>query len=233
MDTVSSVSQKRGLKNRFEKQGFINKEKATVIDLPFDIESVKGFLDPEEGEALYRYTLDVSRKAPCFEIGAYCGKSTVYMGTACRETGGVLYSLDHHRGSEEHQPGEEYHDEELFDLESGVFDSFREFRRTLKRADLEKNVIPIVAPSMTAAQGWATSLSMVFVDGGHSYESALGDYRSWSGHIIQGGVLAIHDIFPNPAEGGQAPYEIWKKALASTLFEDVEIVKSLGILRRV
>lgn len=203
-----------------------------MIDLPIDIESVKGFLDPEEGGVLYRYAREASLKAPCFEIGAYCGKSTVYLGVACCESGGVLYSLDHHRGSEEHQPGEAYHDEELMDPDSGVFDSFREFRRTLKRAQLEETVIPIVAPSEIAARGWATPLSMVFIDGGHSYESALGDYRSWAGHLIQGGVLAIHDIFPNPEEGGQAPYEIWKKGLASAFFEEVEIAGTLGILRR-
>ena len=204
-----------------------------MINLPVDIESVKGFLDPDEGEILYKYAAISASQAPCFEIGAYCGKSTVYMGSGCRQADGVLYSLDHHRGSEEHQPGEEYHDVDLMDAESGHFDSFREFRRTLKRAALEETVIPIVTTSIIAARGWVTPLSMVFIDGGHSLESALGDYRFWSRHIIQGGFLAIHDIFPDPAEGGQAPYEVWKKALASALFEEVEIVKTLGVLRRI
>lgn len=205
----------------------------TMINLPVDIESVKGFLDPDEGEALYEYAIMAASKAPCFEIGAYCGKSTVYMGSGCRQVNGVLYSLDHHRGSEEHQPGEEYHDMDLMDAESGQFDSFREFRRTLKRADLEETVIPIVASSTVAARGWATPLSMVFIDGGHSFESAFGDYQLWSKHIIQGGFLVIHDLFPDPAKGGQAPFEVWKKALASALFEEVTIVKTLGVLQRI
>ncbi len=204
-----------------------------MINLPVDIESVKGFLDPDEGEILYEYSAMAAPKAPCFEIGAYCGKSTVYMGSGCRQVNGVLYSLDHHRGSEEHQPGEEYHDIDLMDSESGQFDSFREFRHTLKRADLEETVIPIVAASTVAARGWATPLSMVFIDGGHSFESAFGDFQLWSKHIIQGGFLAIHDLFPDPAEGGQAPFEVWKKALATALFEEVTIVKTLGILRRI
>ncbi len=204
-----------------------------MINLPVDIESVKGFLDPDEGEILYEYAAMAAPKAPCFEIGAYCGKSTIYMGSGCRQVNGVLYSLDHHRGSEEHQPGEEYHDIDLMDTESGQFDSFREFRHTLKRADLEETVIPIVAASTVAARGWATPLSMVFIDGGHSFESAFGDYQLWSKHIIRGGFLAIHDLFPDPAEGGQAPFEVWKKALASALFEEVTIVKTLGILRRI
>ncbi|MFH2133520.1 MAG: class I SAM-dependent methyltransferase [bacterium] len=205
----------------------------TVIKLPLDIERVKGFLDSEEGEALYKYAAMGAGKAPCFEIGAYCGKSTVYLGSGCRQAAGVLYSLDHHRGSEEHQPGEEYHDGDLMDVQTGNFDSFREFRLTLERAGLEDIVIPIVTSSAIAARGWVTPLSMVFIDGGHSFESALGDYRYWAGHIIPGGILAIHDIFPDPAKGGQAPYEVWKTALASALFEEVEIVKTLGILRRI
>jgi len=204
-----------------------------MLKLPIDIESVKGFLDPGEGEILYKYAVMAAHKAPCFEIGAYCGKSTVYLGSGCRQVGGQLYSLDHHRGSEEHQPGEAYHDADLLDAKTGIFDSFREFRCTLKRADLEETVIPIVTSSTVAARGWATPLAMVFIDGGHSHASALEDYRSWAGHIIQGGFLAIHDLFPDPKEGGQAPYEIWKKALSSALFEEVEIVKTLGILRRI
>ncbi|MBU2644752.1 class I SAM-dependent methyltransferase, partial [bacterium] len=146
---------------------------------------------------------------------------------------GVLYSLDHHRGSEEHQPGEAYHDGDLMDVQTGNFDSFREFRLTLERAGLEDIVIPIVTSSAIAARGWVTPLSMVFIDGGHSLESALGDYRCWAGHIIPRGILAIHDIFPDPAKGGQAPYEVWKTALASALFEEVEIIRTLGILRRI
>ncbi|MCP4749322.1 MAG: class I SAM-dependent methyltransferase [Proteobacteria bacterium] len=204
-----------------------------AIELPLDMETVKGFLALDEGETLYRYALEASRFGPCLEIGSYCGKSTVYLGTACRDTGAVLYALDHHRGSEEHQPGEEYHDSELYDSDQGQFDSFREFRRTLKRTQLEDCVVPIVTSSSVAAQSWATPLAMVFIDGGHSLEAVLSDYRSWAGHVIPGGILAIHDIFPDPTQGGQAPYEIWKMALASGLFEKVEVVNTLGILRRI
>ena len=73
---------------------------------------------------------------------------------------------------------------------------------------------------------------MVFIDGGHSLEAAMTDYRCWAGHIVKGGLLAIHDIFPDPSEGGQAPYDILKLALASGLFEEIDRVKTLGVLRR-
>lgn len=203
------------------------------LNLPVDIEAVKGFLDRDEGEALYRYAEQVSKNGPCLEVGSYCGKSTLYLGTACSRNGGVLYALDHHRGSEEHQPGEEYHDPDLYDVKEGIFDSFREFRKTIRLAGLEEAVIPIVASSAVASRGWVTPLAMVFIDGGHSEEAALCDYRSWAPHIIRGGILAIHDIFPDPAEGGQAPYNILKKAVASGLFNEIERINTLGILQRI
>lgn len=203
------------------------------MQLPVDINTIKGFLDPEEGAALYRYCLETAPLGPCLEVGSYCGKSTVYLGTAARQTDNIVYAVDHHRGSEEHQLGEEYHDADLYDQGAGLMDSFREFRKTLRTAYLENNVVPVVASSIVAARHWATPLGMVFIDGGHSWEAALNDYRSWVMHIRVGGILAIHDIFPDPAQGGQAPYDIWKLAKASGLFEELPMVKTLGLFRRV
>ena len=202
------------------------------MQLPIDIDTVKGFLDPEEGRALYSYALEAGRLGPVLEVGSYCGKSTVYLGEACRESGVSLYAIDHHRGSEEHQPGEEYHDQDLFDGKAGLMDTFQGFRQTMRNAALEDVVVPIVASSLVASRNWYTPLGMVFVDGGHSLEAAQADYRSWASHVVPGGILAIHDIFPDPAEGGQAPYEILKLAVASGLFVEVDRVKTLGILRR-
>ena len=200
--------------------------------LPIDIDSVKGFLDPHEGAALHEYALLVSPLGPCLEVGSYCGKSTVYLGSACKAANTILFALDHHRGSEEHQLGEEYHDPALYDAQFGKMDSFREFRHTLARAELEDVVIPIVAPSHLVARHWTTPLSMVFIDGGHSMDAALNDYRCWAPHVVRGGWLAIHDVFPNPADGGRPPYEIWKLAQQSGLFEALPLIKTLGLLRR-
>jgi MMP 1-O-methyltransferase len=140
--------------------------------------------------------------------------------------------VDHHRGSEEHQLGEQYHDPSLYDAEFSKMDSFREFRHTLARATLEDTVVPIVASSALVARAWSTPLAMVFIDGGHSMQAALTDYHSWSGHVIRGGLLAIHDVFPNVNDGGRPPYDIWRLAQDSGLFEALPLVKSLGVLRR-
>ncbi len=201
--------------------------------LPIDPQSIKGFLDPAEGEALYAHALQAAQRGPVLEIGSYCGRSTVYLGTACQRRQQLLYAVDHHRGSEEHQPGEEYHDPALFDSDQARMDSFSTFRKTLARAGLEETVVPIVAPSALVALHWQTPLSLVFIDGGHAMETALADYRCWAGHVQLGGMLAIHDVFPDPADGGRPPFEIWRLAQASGLFEALPLVKSLGVLVRV
>jgi predicted O-methyltransferase YrrM len=169
---------------------------------------------------------------PCLEIGSYCGKSTIYLGTACKENNGILFSIDHHRGSEEQQPGEEYFDTDLFDHESGRVDTLKEFRNTIEKAGLDDTVVPMVCRSDVAARTWATPLSLVFIDGGHSYEAVYTDYSAWAGHIMPDGYLLIHDIFKDPEKGGQAPYHVYKLAVASDLFKELSMIKTLGVLKR-
>lgn len=193
---------------------------------------VKGFLDHGEGIRLYEVAREASARGPCLEIGGYCGKSALYLGLGCRAGGGVLFSIDHHRGSEEQQKGQEYFDPDLYDEAQGRADTFRHFRRTMETAGLEDTVVPIVAPSEVVARMWATPLSMVFIDGGHSYPTVFVDYTSWMPHLMPGGYLLIHDIFTDPAEGGLAPYYVYRLALASGLFEELPRFKTLGILRR-
>ena len=202
------------------------------MQLPIDINSIKGFLDPAEGAALYEHGVATASIGPCLEVGSYCGKSTVYLGVAAKEKKGIVYAVDHHRGSEEHQKGEEYHDPDLYDAGVALMDSFREFRNTMRAAALEETVVPLVASSRIASKKWATPLGMVFIDGGHSWQAALTDYRSWASHIVPGGILAIHDIFPDPGKGGQAPYDIWKLAKASGLFEELPMINTLGLFKR-
>jgi predicted O-methyltransferase YrrM len=201
------------------------------VHLPIDIDTVKGFLSADEGEALYRHAASLGGPAPALEIGSYCGRSTVYLGLGCRASRRALLALDHHRGSEEHQPGELFHDPDLVD-EHGGFSTLGSFRSTLRRADLEDTVVPVLATSAQFAGVWTGSLSMVFIDGGHSLAAALEDYRGWVGRIERGGLLAIHDVYPAPEEGGQAPITVYRLALASGLFHDEDSVGSLRVLRR-
>ena len=194
--------------------------------------SCKGFLDDAEGLRLYELARAHAHLGPVLEIGSYCGKSSVYLGCGVQEAGGTLVCVDHHRGSEEHQPGEAYHDPELFDAEAGRMDSLRELRRTLCRAGLEQHAVLVVGSSQQAARIWSTPLGMVFIDGGHSHAQAQADYEGWAPKLATGGVLAIHDLFPDPTQGGQAPIEIYRKGFACGLFEALPETNTLGVLRR-
>lgn len=192
-----------------------------------------GFMPEEEGLALYEAGLRAAELGPFLEIGSYCGKSSIYLGAAARERGTVLYSIDHHRGSEEQQPGEGHFDERLVDPETGMVDTLPAFRRTIEGAGLDDVVVAIVARSSVAAQAWATALGLVFIDGGHSLQAAATDYECWAPHAVSGGLLAIHDVFEDPSEGGRPPYMVYLRALRSGAFEEVSATGSLRVLRRV
>jgi predicted O-methyltransferase YrrM len=192
----------------------------------------KGFLDDREGLRLHELAREHARFGPIVEIGSYCGKSSVYLGSGAREAGGILVCVDHHRGSEENQVGWEYHDPDLADLEFGGLETLPWIRRTLARAGLEANVVLMVTSSTTAASLLAGPLGMVFIDGGHAQAIVDADYEAWSGKVASGGILAIHDLFPDPARGGQAPIHVYRRALASGLFEELPTVQTLGVLRR-
>ena len=193
---------------------------------------VKGFLAEDEGRALYDIALAAAKLGPCLEIGSFCGKSAVYIGAACRERGVTLFTIDHHRGSEEQQPGQLYFDPEIYDDKCGGINSLPLLRNTLRMAELEDTVIPMVTESSVAVRNWATPLSMIFIDGGHSYETALADYRDWSLHLVQGGFLVFHDIYLDPARGAQAPRQVYTKALDGGDFDELPMVNTLGILKK-
>ncbi|MCH1445305.1 MAG: class I SAM-dependent methyltransferase [Luminiphilus sp.] len=196
-----------------------------------EFEGVKGFLPIEEAEKLRQWAALGAQVGPMLEIGSYCGLSTLHLADIAREANTVVFAVDHHRGSEEHQVGEFFHDVALTD-EAGNFDSLPEFRRNLKRYEAEEVVIPVVAPSTMTARYWTTPIGFLFIDGGHSLDAALADYRGWSSHLLRNGLLVIHDVFVNVAEGGQAPHAIWQLAKQSGLFEEVGSFQSLRALRR-
>ncbi|MFJ5923942.1 class I SAM-dependent methyltransferase [Kitasatospora sp. NPDC092948] len=192
-----------------------------------------GFMPEDEGLALYAAALDAAGRTglPVLEIGTYCGRSAILLADAARRTGTVALTVDHHRGSEEQQPGWEYHDPTLVDPEVGLMDTLPRFRRTLHAAGLEPHVVALVGRSPQIAAVWQGRLSLVFIDGGHTDEHATGDYLGWVPHLAEDGLLVVHDVFPDPADGGQAPYRVYLRALDEG-FEEVSVTGSLRVLRR-
>ena len=197
-------------------------------------EAVKGFLPKNEAAALYDAAIAVEVDGPLLEVGSYCGKSSVYLGYAAQSIGRVLYALDHHRGSEENQAGWEHHDPELIDKQKGVMDTLPYFRDAIFAAGLEHVVIALVGQSGVIARNWTTPLSFLFIDGGHGEEPAKADFNGWVPKVKEGGTLAIHDVFPNPKDGGRPPYEqIYLPAIESGNWNEVHVEGSLRILKRV
>ncbi|MCX4509375.1 class I SAM-dependent methyltransferase [Streptomyces sp. NBC_01619] len=198
-------------------------------------EAAKGFMPVREGLALHAAAVEAGALGlPLLEVGTYCGRSTILLADAAREAGTVAVTVDHHRGSEEQQPGWDYHDPSVVDPEVGLMDTLPAFRRTLYRAGLEDHVIAVVGRSPQVAKVWGREVGLVFIDGGHTDEHAVNDYEGWAPHIAAGGLLVIHDVFPDPVDEwtGQAPYRIWLRALASGAFTEVSATDSLRVLRR-
>jgi len=201
-------------------------------DLARAAELARGFMPAPEGLALYDTAAAYARRGPVAEIGTYCGKSTIYLAAAAREAGQKVITVDHHHGSEENQPGWEYHDTELVDPATGRLDTLPHFRSTLAATGLEEHVIAIVGRSADVAGLWRAPLGMLFIDGGHTDAAAQADYEGWAPWVTDGGSLAIHDVFPDPADGGQAPYRIYLRALTSGAFTEVRVEGSLRVLER-
>jgi len=195
-------------------------------------ETVIGFMPADEGQALFDSALQFLRGGVAVEIGTYCGRSTVLLGAAAAHTGSVLYTVDHHHGSEEHQPGWEFHDTTMVDPVSGRFDTLPTFRRTLDAAGLDDTIVAVVGKSPVVARGWRTPLELLFIDGGHSEEAAQTDFDGWAKWVAIGGALIIHDVFPDPRDGGRPPYHIYCRAIDSGEFTEVSATGSLRVLER-
>ena len=191
----------------------------------------KGFLPDDEAAALR----DAARSAAggvWLEVGTYCGKSTLHLGAVAREVGTQLVTLDHHRGSEENQPGWEWHDASLVDPYTGVLETLPSLRHALFDAGLDATVTVLVAKTAQVATWWTTPVSFLFLDGNHTEEMAQHDYAAFAPHVVTGGVLAVHDVFPDPADGGQAPWHVVERAVGGGAFEQVSRHGSLRVLRR-
>jgi predicted O-methyltransferase YrrM len=195
--------------------------------------AAKGFMPEDEGALLHALALERLPHGPALEIGTYCGKSAIYLGAAARATGGTVFTVDHHRGSEENQVGWEYHDPTLVDPEVGRLDTLRTFRRTISDAGLEDQVVAVVGRSTTVSRHWRTPLSLLFIDGGHTDEHAGNDYVGWGRWVANGATMVIHDVFPDPADGGQPPYRVYLRALDGGDFVEAQALGSMRVLTRV
>jgi predicted O-methyltransferase YrrM len=203
-------------------------------ELMLAAEAAKGFMPTNEGRALTSFAMDQGARTPrgtWLEVGAWCGKSAIYLGTAAEATESVLFSLDHHHGSEENQAGWEHFDPTLVDPHDGRLNTLPQWQRTIADADLESTVIGLVGPSVVVATHFHQPLDLLFIDGGHGHDVAWADYHHWTPKVVDGGLLLIHDVFESSDDGGRPPYEIYCAALESGRFVDLGAEGSLRALR--
>ena len=193
-------------------------------------QATRGFLPDDEAEALRAAALG----APTglwLEIGTYCGKSTVHLGSAARTTGSALVTLDHHRGSEENQPGWEWHDASLVDPHTGRLETLPHLRHTLWDAGLDDVVSVLVATTQQVGRWWTSPLALLFLDGNHTEQVAQHDYAAFARHLLPGGLLLVHDVFERPEDGGRPPWNVFCRARDEG-FAEVGATGSLRVLRR-
>jgi len=218
--------------------------------------AVKGFMPDDEGVALMRLARLVAGvgHSTIVEVGAYCGRSTLYLAAGIAEAveaaaaikapaaddeaaapSCVILSVDHHHGSEENQAGWEHHDASLVDPRTGRFDTLASWRAAVDDAGAGDLVVGVVGDSPVVAAHWPASAGLVFIDGGHGEAPAWADYLGWAPKVAaDNGYLAIHDVFPDPADGGRPPYELYLRALGSGAFAEMQTLSrgSLRVLRR-
>lgn len=194
--------------------------------------NTRGWMYEAEGRALYESALEQSGRGVILEIGTFCGKSTIYLAAGAEASGGKVVTVDHHRGSEEHQVGEEYHDPSLLDADFAAIDTLPYFRSVIRRAGLESTVVAVVGHSEDLAKLWGGHLAMLFLDAGHTQKEIDQQYDAWSKWVVPGGYLAFHDVYEEH-ERWHAPLRTYQRALDSGLFKEVRAVESLRVLERI
>jgi predicted O-methyltransferase YrrM len=208
---------------------------AVRVPLPTPLADVvartKGFLPDDEADALHAAAL-AARAGTWLEVGTYCGRSTVHLGAAAREVGAHVVTLDHHRGSEENQPGWEWHDASLVDPHTGRLETLPSLRHTLWDAGLDDVVSILVATTQQVAPWWSTPLTLLFLDGNHTEQVAQHDYAAFAPHVVPGGTLLVHDVFERPEDGGRPPWHVFRRAVDSGAFAEAHVTGSLRVLTR-
>lgn len=156
-----------------------SKDKAIQMMNRFD-----GWFFDDEARVLYDtvFVAVAKSKGAIVEIGSFCGRSTTILAYAAISVraDARVYAIDPHLGN-------------LSGTKTGsTFDTFVE---NMKTADLSRNVIVIRKKSEDVK--WSESISVLFIDGLHDYDSVAADYRRFSRFVEPGGLVAFHD-YENP-----------------------------------
>lgn len=145
------------------------------------LKNVDGWLGRAEGRLLYRLAGEADPAGTIVEIGSWHGRSTIWLAAgAVTGRGAPVVAVDPHTGTH---------------LRSDGASTEPVLRENLARAGLANQVEIVVATSEVAAADWSRPISLLWIDGDHSYESALRDFQLWEPHLLPDAVVALHDTF--------------------------------------
>jgi MMP 1-O-methyltransferase len=148
------------------------------------VSDVAGWLDPDEGRLLYRLAAEADPAGHIVEIGSWHGRSTIWLAAGARAGRGArVFAIDPHTGTHLRKAGET---------------TDRILHTNLVRAGVRDQATILVTTSERAAAEWSGSISLLWIDGDHEYESARRDYLLWEPHLLADAVVALHDTFVWP-----------------------------------
>jgi predicted O-methyltransferase YrrM len=152
------------------------------FDFAADVSPIKGWLTRAEATFLFEAAKRIDPRSTIVEIGSFKGRSTI-----CLAKGSLagsrprVVAIDPHHGNPEHQ------------RQFGRVDTFDEFRQNLLSARVTHAVIALKDTSVRVAARFDRRVSLLFIDGDHSFAAVRQDLRSWLPLVDAGGVVAVHD----------------------------------------
>jgi len=151
------------------------------------MKKVQGWLEEEEADlliAISRKALDDLPQPHAFvEIGSYCGRSTVVLGSVAKEffPQAKVYAVDPHNGK-------------LGALDQGirtVKPSLEALKGTIAEAGLSSAVKIIHSHPVDVI--WDKPISLLLIDGLHDYPNVAKDFYHFEPWVESGGYILFHD----------------------------------------
>lgn len=178
--------------------------------------SIEGHITPSECLLLFKLASEVS--SGCIvEIGSYRGRSTVCLALGSQENSRLpVYAIEPH--------------EQFMGMLGGEFGPKDRcaFFRNIVRTGVCEIVRLVNLNSETASKGWNKEVSLLWIDGDHSYDFAKRDFESWKAFVVNDGIIALHDS----TERNLGPRRVVDEALASGEFMEIAKVDSTTVLRK-
>ncbi len=180
-----------------------------------DVYKLAGMLTYSEVDCLYQLGQYNERAGVIVEIGSWKGKSTVALARGASKVHHEnIFAIDPHK---------------VFPEEGYLEDTLSQFFANIKNTGVEGRVVPMLMTSEEAARGWNKPIRLLWIDGDHRYEAAKLDFALWEPHLVEGGILAMHDTIRK-----RGPKRVlWENVFRSDRFQEITIVDNITAVRKV